>query len=329
MRDITISGNDAGQRMDKFLSKYLNEAGKGFIYKMLRKKNILLNGKKSDGSEKLCDGDIVRMYLSEDTIEKFRGRKLTGDMYKVPDIELDVIYEDDNIILINKPAGMLTQKAKPDDISLNEYLIAYLIKNKCITEDDLQTFKPSVCNRLDRNTSGIVLAGKSLKGLQVLSDMLKQRTMDKYYYCLVRGKMIDKKELKGYLIKDCASNKVTILDKEKKDASYINTIYEPLETRNNVTLLKVKLVTGKPHQIRAHLASDGHPIIGDAKYGDTKINKQYLKQFGLKHQLLHAGIVKMPQLEGELSNLSGKTYEAPIPEMFMNIWNQVYNGNME
>ena len=211
MRDITISGNDAGQRMDKFLSKYLNEAGKGFIYKMLRKKNILLNGKKSDGSEKLCDGDIVRMYLADDTIEKFRGRKLTGDMYKVPDIELDVIYEDDNIILINKPAGMLTQKAKPDDISLNEYLISYLIKNKCITEDDLQTFKPSVCNRLDRNTSGIVLAGKSLKGLQVLSDMLKQRTMDKYYYCLVRGKMIDKKELKGYLIKDSASNKVTIL----------------------------------------------------------------------------------------------------------------------
>ena len=296
---------------------------------MLRKKNILLNGKKSDGSEKLCDGDIVRMYLADDTIEKFRGRKLTGDMYKVPDIELDVIYEDDNIILINKPAGMLTQKAKPDDISLNEYLISYLIKNKCITEDDLQTFKPSVCNRLDRNTSGIVLAGKSLKGLQVLSDMLKQRTMDKYYYCLVRGKMIDKKELKGYLIKDSASNKVTILYKEKKDASYINTIYEPLETRNNVTLLKVKLVTGKPHQIRAHLASDGHPIIGDAKYGDAKINKQYLKQFGLKHQLLHAGIVKMPQLEGELSNVSGKTYEAPIPEMFMNIWNQVNNGNME
>lgn len=329
MRDITISGNDAGQRMDKFLSKYLNEAGKGFIYKMLRKKNILLNGKKSDGSEKLCDGDIVRMYLADDTIEKFRGRKLTGDMYKVTDIELDVIYEDDNIILINKPAGMLTQKAKPDDISLNEYLISYLIKNKCITEDDLQTFKPSVCNRLDRNTSGIVLAGKSLKGLQVLSDMLKQRTMDKYYYCLVRGKMIDKKELKGYLIKDSASNKVTILDKEKKDASYINTIYEPLETRNNVTLLKVKLVTGKPHQIRAHLASDGHPIIGDAKYGDAKINKQYLKQFGLKHQLLHAGIVKMPQLEGELSNVSDKTFEAPIPEMFMNIWNQVNNGNME
>lgn len=329
MRDITISGNDAGQRMDKFLSKYLNEAGKGFIYKMLRKKNILLNGKKSDGSEKLCNGDIVRMYLADDTIEKFRGRKLTGDMYKVPDIELDVIYEDDNIILINKPAGMLTQKAKPDDISLNEYLISYLIKNKCITEDDLQTFKPSVCNRLDRNTSGIVLAGKSLKGLQVLSDMLKQRTMDKYYYCLVRGKMIDKKELKGYLIKDSASNKVTILDKEKNDASYINTIYEPLETRNNVTLLKVKLVTGKPHQIRAHLASDGHPIIGDAKYGDAKINKQYLKQFGLKHQLLHAGIVKMPQLEGELSNVSDKTFEAPIPEMFMNIWNQVNNGNME
>ena len=329
MRDVTISDNEAGQRMDKFLGKYLKEAGKGFIYKMLRKKNILLNGRKSDGSEKLCSGDVVRFYLADETVEKFRGREVKTEVYDVPDAMLDIIYEDSNIILINKPAGMLTQKAKPEDVSLNEYLISYLVKNGSISENELQTFKPSVCNRLDRNTSGIVLAGKSLQGLQILSDMLRERTMDKFYFCLVKGRMNGRKELKGYLIKDNASNKVKILKEKTGDASYIHTIYEPVETRGDITLLKVKLVTGKPHQIRAHLSSDGHPIIGDGKYGDEKINRQFRQRYKLKHQLLHAGMVKMPQMEGALSNVSGKTFEAPIPEMFMNIWNQVGNGNME
>lgn len=329
MIDVNISENEAGQRMDKFLSKYLKEATKGFIYKMLRKKNILYNGKKSDGSEKLKNGDVIRIYMSDETIAKFRGQPVKTDMFKQLNTRLDVVYEDSNIIILNKPVGMLTQKAKPEDISLNEYLISYLLRNKSIDENDFQTFKPSVCNRLDRNTSGLVLAGKSLKGLQILSAMLKERTMDKYYYCIVEGNMKNKKELKGYLIKDKSTNKVKIVDKESDDSAYIHTVYEPVEGNGKVTMLKVKLVTGKPHQIRAHLASDGYPIIGDTKYGDERINQYYRKEFNLKHQLLHAGEVVFPDMNGDLSELSGKKFIAPLPNQFDKIWSTLKNGNME
>ena len=174
MQLLTIGKNQAGQRLDKFLKKALPNAGTGFLYKMLRKKNITLNGKKAEGKEILAQGDEVRCFFSEETFATLSGAETvedTSDYRKAYRTLKDicVLYEDEDILLLNKPAGVLTQKAKPEDLSLNEWLIGHLLATDAIKETDLATFHPSVCNRLDRNTSGIVLCGKTLAGSQALS----------------------------------------------------------------------------------------------------------------------------------------------------------------
>ena len=315
MREIIINNNEAGQRFDKFLGKYLSEASMGFLFKMLRKKNITLNGKKATGKEKLNVGDSVKLFLAEETIEKFTG-KVNVQLY---DTKLNIIYEDDNILLINKPCGMLSQKASDKDVSVVEHLISYLIKSNQLNENDLKTFHPSVCNRLDRNTSGLIAAGKSLKGLQELSRMFKDRSMEKYYLCIVSGIVTKPEKIKGYLYKDEKTNKVTILKDEIEGSSYIETHYRPVKTGDNVTLLEVLLVTGKTHQIRAHLASTGHPLIGDTKYGSRKVNDLFKEKYGLKNHLLHSYRIVFPELEGALANLSKLEFKADVPKQFKNI----------
>ena len=179
MRELTIRTNEAGQRLDKFLVKYMPLAPKSFFYKMMRKKNITLNGKKASGQERLAEGDTVKLFLSNETIDKFTKTDTVLQKSITPVAELDILYEDQNTIFINKPAGMLSQKAAKDDISLVEYVIGYLLESRQITEDELHTFHPSVCNRLDRNTSGIVAAGKTLAALQELSAMFRERSLKK------------------------------------------------------------------------------------------------------------------------------------------------------
>ena len=318
MRMLTVSKNEAGQRLDKLLSKYLNLAGKGFLYKMMRKKNITLNGKKCDGTEKLSEGDEIRLFLAEETIEKFSEVKVQ----KVKKTALDVVYEDEHLILINKPSGMLSQKAKESDESLVEYLIDYLLDSGSVTKAQLQSFRPSVCNRLDRNTSGIVIAGKSLPGLQILSEAIKDRTIGKYYLCVVKGMLRDSMEIRGWLRKDEKTNQVTIYPESVKDsitpadALPIRTSYRPLKSNGSYTLLEVKLITGRSHQIRAHLASIGHPIVGDYKYGDPRVNEDVKKKFGVHSQLLHAWRLVMPEEMPEpLTALSGQEFTAETPKV--------------
>ena len=311
MQEIIVSANEAGQRFDKLLAKYLNEAPKSFIYKMLRKKNIVLNGKKATGNEKLAVGDSVKLFLADETIEKFS--KLIFVKTKA---KLDVIYEDDNVLFINKPVGMLSQKAEAKDESLVEHIISYMLESGQLTEADLRKFKPSICNRLDRNTSGLVVAGKSLAGLQVMGELFKERTLKKYYRCLVKGKIQEKQYIKGYLKKDEATNKVSITPNEVADSLPIETEYEPIWSNDQCTLLEVHLITGRTHQIRAHLASQNHPIIGDYKYGNRKVNDLYKEKYKLESQLLHAYRLEIPELDNELSNLSGKKFIAPLPELF-------------
>ncbi len=284
MQKFMVTPNEAGQRLDKLLFKYLNLAPKSFVYKMLRKKNITLNHKKCDGSEKTAVGDEVALWLSDETIEKFREAK---HFEQVPQ-HFKVIFEDEDILAVNKPAGMLSQKAKPEDISVNEEAISYLLKDHVITEKSLEVFKPSVCHRLDRNTSGLLIIGKSLPGLQHMSEVLKERTAQKYYLCFVEGVVTASKHICGYLIKDEKTNQVTVSDRPVSGGHHIETMYEPLGNNGYQTLLKVELITGRTHQIRAHLASVGHGIVGDGKYGSERVNDYFRKHYHLKHQLLHS-----------------------------------------
>lgn len=317
MKKIIVQQNEAGQRFDKFLAKYLNEAPKSFLYKMLRKKNITLNGKKATGNEQLQVWDEVTLFLADETVEKFRSIQQT----KIPTkkTKLSVLYEDEHILLVNKPTNVLSQKASPGDVSMVEWILSYLLETNQVTEESLRTFRPSICNRLDRNTSGLLAAGKSLLGSQLLSQWFRERTISKYYLCMVTGILKKEQEIRGFLKKDGKTNRVTIHTQELEDALPIQTAYRPLVFGEDVTLLEVHLITGKTHQIRAHLASIGHPIIGDAKYGDARKNKAYKERYGLQHQLLHSYRLRFPTIEGSCAYLSEKEWVAPVPNLFFKI----------
>lgn len=343
MQVYTIQEQEAAQRFDKYLKKLLKRAPGSFIYKMLRKKNITLNGKKADGTEKLKAGDEVKLFLSEETFDKFSAKEesLAGfqalkQLPKPPHQgsskplsasgKLQVVYEDEDILIINKPAGMLSQKVSPSDVSANEYVLSYLIEKGELTKEMIGTFKPSVCNRLDRNTSGLLTAGKTLKGLQEMSRALKERTVQKFYRCIVKGEVKKNSYLKGWLLKDGQTNKVTVYPtkamaeevsartkhtSESEKIVEIETEYKPVAVKNGYSLLEVHLITGKSHQIRAHLASIGHPIVGDMKYGSRRVNELFRKKVSVSSQLLHA--YRM-EFEDE------RTVIAPCGEEFDRAW---------
>lgn len=324
-----ITDREAGQRLDRYLHKLFPMAGTGFLHKMLRKKNITLNGKKAEGGEKLAAGDQITVFFAEETLQKFMGQE--PEISPVEEYrravqaypEIAILYENAHILLADKPSGLLTQKAAKTDISLNEWLIGHLLAGGKITESELDTFRPSVCNRLDRNTSGIVLCAKTVQGAQLLSQLLQKRTLHKYYQLYVKGSVRDPGMIEGYLIKDTAHNKVSI-QLQTKDAfaekeSYIKTKYTPLRAEADKTLLEVELITGKSHQIRAHLASIGHPLLGDYKYGDKAWNDYYKRTCQIQSQLLHAYKVTFPELNPPFADISTKTFQTGLPEAFVRV----------
>lgn len=332
MQSVIIGSNQTGQRLDKFLHKYLPQAGTGFLYKMLRKKNITLNGKKAEGSELLAQGDQVCFFFSPETFAKFAGQ--SGDICLVDRMlseyrtayhglkDINVVYEDEHILILDKPAGILTQKAAPGDLSLNEWMIGYLLSKNPDFEKALSDFRPSVCNRLDRNTSGLVLCGKTLPGLQYLSRCIKDRSIRKFYRTICLGQLREESLVRGYLVKDQKKNKVRVETGENgmEIGAYIETAYKPIRAGESFTLLEVELITGKSHQIRAHLASIGHPLIGDFKYGDRRINRIIQDQYGLQHQLLHAFQVIFPESSEPVGRaVSGKSFTADCPGFFIKL----------
>ncbi len=296
MQEIVITKNEEGYKLKKLCKNYLSEAPDSFIYKMLRKKNIKLNGKKADGSEILEKGDIVNFYLSDETIQSFQKSGVTNNREKVSSVRAeDIIYEDEDIIIVNKPSGILSQKSKADDISINEMILQYLLDNGKINNESLMTFKPSVCNRLDRNTSGLILAGKTPAGSKYLSQIIKNRSIRKYYQAVVKGQAKLKGIYKAHLTKDENNNQVDISDK----GFIIETGFEVLEYNKelDITYLRVELITGKSHQIRAHLAHLGYPIIGDTKYGNKNTNEYFRKNYKIKSQMLTAYEVIFPHFD--------------------------------
>lgn len=331
MQSIVAGKNEDGQRLDRILNRLLPKAGQGFIYKMLRKKNIVLNGKKAEGSERVAAGDEIKLFLSDATVASFsEGRESLSSASAASGAStvsgcrntgLEIVYEDEDVLLVNKPVGMLSQKAEASDVSLNELAIEYLIKKGELTAEQLKTFKPGVCNRLDRNTSGIVAIGKSLQGLRVLSGLFRSRAIDKYYICIVKGIVREASRIEGYLIKDASANKVTVSKQRPagatgEEAVEIITEFRPLKSLSGCTLLEVKLITGKTHQIRAHLSSIGHPIAGDMKYGQSEFNHAMKVNYGVRAQLLTAYRLRFPERCIGLEQLSGKEFTIEKPESF-------------
>lgn len=304
MKEITITSAQKGQRLDKYLLKYLNKAPKSFIYKMLRKKNIKLNNKKADGNEILSEGDSIKLFLSDETLSNFMEIKRIEKAEK----NFEIIYEDENIILVNKPKGLIVHPDKNNRTNtLNDQLLYYLYEKGEFDISAESDFTPSICNRLDRNTSGIVVMGKNLEAVQQLNKGFRDRLIDKYYITVVKGEIKSAGEISGYHSKT-DDNVAIIGDKGK----YILTRYEPLCAKGDYTLLRIKLETGKSHQIRVCMAHINHPIIGDMKYGDEKTNRYFRDKFKLRSQLLHSYELVFRFNDGLLNYLKDKKFTANL-----------------
>ena len=326
MKEITIAARDAGQRLDKYLRKYLPAAGSGFLYKMLRKKNITWNGKKAEGNELLQAGDVIRIFFSDETFAKMRGEVETSEQHGKNDTpnasvkitvninrrqkaqeafekwkQIEIVYEDEDLLFVNKPAGMLCQGDEKDDLSLNDWILGYCMQKQ---ETDKDLMQVSVCNRLDRNTSGLVLCGKTYAGSRFLSDQIKAHGFRKLYRALAEGEVTGVGALRGYWSKDAARNIVRITAQPvSRHDPVVETNYRALSYRkeDNISVLEVELITGKSHQIRAHMASIGHPLAGDLKYGGHPYQ-------GSRMQFLHAYAIQFPEVEGPFARLSGKSF---------------------
>lgn len=318
MRLLKINENEGNQRLDKFLLKYFNKAPKSFVYKMIRKKNIKYNGKRAKGNEILKGDDEVQIYLSEDTIDKFRQIKETPTAKPT----FEVVYEDSNILIINKPLGLLTQPDAKGQNTLTEQILTYLHQNGEYDPKDYQGFRPAPCNRLDRNTAGIVMVGKSLQATQAIHEMLRTQEISKYYMSIVLGRVDKPIILKGYHEKNESKNEVSISKNYIEGAKEVETRIIPLQANGRYTLIEVQLVTGKTHQIRAHLATINHPIIGDPKYGDKEENEYFFRKYSLRHQFLCAYKIKFEVCIEPLGYLENKVFTVGAPPLYSQIFKE-------
>ncbi len=307
MKTLTIGKNDAGQRLDKFLTKSLPDLPQALLYKYIRTKRIKRNGKRAQIADRLQEGDTLDLYIND---EFFRKPRPQYDFMRAAKT-LDVLYEDDNLLLLNKKVGLLSH---PDETEYNDTLITrvkrYLYEKGEYDPEDEQSFTPSLVNRIDRNTCGIVMAAKNAEALRILNRIVKTRQLHKLYLCVVHGAPPKKADtLTGYLRKDEAKNKVFISQSPAPDAKEIRTRYRVLESFGGLSLLEIELLTGRTHQIRAHLASIGCPLLGDGKYGTNAQNKP----FGYKKQFLCSYKLTFDFTEdvGALQYLDKRTFSLP------------------
>lgn len=316
MKEVNITGKEENQRLDKFLLKYFNNAPKSFVYKMLRKKRIKFNGKKAEGNEIIKNGDKLQMYIAPETMDSLMSEK---EIVKA-ERHFGIVYEDDNILVVSKPAGLLSHpESSADKNTLIDQILYYLYEKGEYDMSKESSFTPAICNRLDRNTGGIVIAGKNLAAVQAVNKAIAQRKIKKYYITMVRGEFTQEKELFGYHVKDELTNTVKVLKKEAPGAKKIFTKVKPIAVKDKFSLLEIDLITGKSHQIRAHLKSMGYPVIGDRKYGEMRVNTRFKDKYGLNNQFLFAYKIAWHENEGVMAYLNGKEFTAVLPDYIENI----------
>lgn len=305
MKTVTVTKNDAGQRLDKFLAKTFRRMPASILYKHIRQKDIKRNGKRCQISDRLEPGDVITLYVKDEFLEE------TPPVYDFLSASrrLDIVYEDDHLLLLNKKAGLLVH---PDDKEYRDTLIfrvqRYLYEKGEYDPARENSFVPALVNRIDRNTSGIVMAAKTAEALRVLNDKLKRREIHKFYLCIVHGTMPKREDtLEGFLEKNEAQNRVYISDRARDGARTIATRYRVLEEKNGLSLLEIELLTGRTHQIRAHLASIGHSLLGDGKYGTNALNKGtgFHKQALCSYKL----VFDFTTPAGELDYLNGREFQ--------------------
>ena len=313
MQERRIRTEESGQRLDKFLRRYLPEASSGFLYKMLRKKNITVNRERSEGNRILEEGDRVQFFLSEETIRQFQGatdeRKET--LSGTPLSRERIVYEDEACLIVNKPAGMLTQRAYSGEDSLTEHVLSYLRKSRGWDEEQWRSYRPGPVNRLDRNTSGLVVVPLQLSTARELSSLFRTRAIRKEYLVLIHGKWQGEATQRAWLTRSEKERISRIHTTPVEGAAPIELRCRAVTATKDYSLLAVDLKTGKTHQIRAQLQAAGYPVVGDPKYGT--IQKTDADR-ALRRQALHAWRLTFPEKEGPLAALSGRTIRAPLPD---------------
>ena len=316
MREIKIAKNDAGQRLDKFLTKAL-DLPVGLLYKSIRTKKIKVNRKRAENNTVLAEGDVIQCFLAEEFFAKLDAISDVSLSLDKIQPKLDIVYEDENIMLLNKRPGVSVHEDEDSKVNtLIAHVQAYLYQKGEYNPTDEQSFAPALCNRIDRNTGGIVIAAKTAEALRVMNEKIKLREIDKYYLAAIHGIPVKKEAtLTGYLIKDEKLNKVKVYDDNPpRGAKNIITKYKVIATRGSEALIEVELLTGRTHQIRAHMAHIGHPLIGDGKYGINKSDRAN----GYKFQALYSYKLRF-SFKGEptaLEYLNGKEFSIPKKDIY-------------
>lgn len=330
MIKITITENQGNQRLDRFLKKYFDNAPLSHIYKMIRK-DIKVNGKRLTNESMIQTGDEMTIYISEEEMKKLQKPVKQVRAKK----QFSIAYEDENILIAEKPFGLLTHGDHTEKKNhLANQVVDYLIEKGDYSPRVDRTFSPAPVNRLDRNTTGLVVFGKNARALQELNHMIREKNfVNKYYMTIVCGKLPGPLELKDKMTKDGSRNMVSVIDADSAEGKLMETIARPVDYGQMdgkwYTLTEVKIITGRTHQIRAHLAKAGYPVLGDAKYGSDSANRRASDKLGLNTQLLHAYKLEFEKCEndGVLAYLQGKTIEAQLPENFRRIKDKIFGNN--
>lgn len=316
---IEIGTNEAGQRLDKFLRKYLKDVPLSAIFKALRKGDVRVNGLKKKENYSLQLDDVIEIrYIQSKTEKKDKS------FIKVNSSGLKITYEDENILIVEKWPGVLVHPdQKGSEPSLTDYVLSYLNEKGDYLPEKEVTFTPAPCNRLDRNTSGVVIFGKNFESLRSINELIREGQVKKYYNALVKGRIKDGL-YKGYISKDENENISKVYDNKVPNTKEISMEVKTLQSNGAFSLLEIDLITGRSHQIRAHLSHLGSPIIGDFKYGDKKLNSFFDNKFGLNYQFLYAYKLIFKGGEGKLEYLKNKTIVEALPPMFKKVKKDVF-----